>query len=492
MQENIDNNKPVVAVAGATGFIGRALLPALKSHCRLICLTRSAVNEEDSACGLDVSWRQCDLFSLNDIEQVLCGADYAYYLVHSMMPSARLTQGSFQDMDLILADNFARAAALTGVKQIIYLGGLVPRDQGKLSRHLDSRLEVEKTLGSYGVPVTAIRAGIIVGADGSSFSIITHLVERFKIMVLPRLMLSLTHPIALSDIIKILCYCLGRKETYNRSFDVGGPDVMTYQDMIKQTAEVMGHKPRIFTVPTILPFLTSWFLSFFMKAPKALVIPLVESLQHDMVAENRVLQKQMNLTGISFKQAVRMALIKEQSDAAAIKPPKVKKNQSPEKKVPNVRSVQRLPLPPGKDAHWVARHYSQWLPSFFKGLVKVKVDGDGSCHFYFSFMKNKSLLDLSFSEDRSFNDRPIYYITGGLMAHLNRLPHPGRLEFRGVLQNKYTLVAIHDYVPTLPWFIYNLTQAQLHLWVMHNFRRHLLLNEFTGKLREWEGQEEGF
>lgn len=189
LQENPDN-RPVVAVAGATGFIGRALLPALKSHCRLICLTRSAVNEEESVCGLDVSWRQCDLFSLNDIEQVLCGADYAYYLVHSMMPSARLTQGSFQNMDLILADNFARAAALTGIKQIIYLGGLVPRERGRLSRHLDSRLEVEKTLGSYGVPVTAIRAGLIIGANGSSFSIITHLVERFKIMVLPKLRTS--------------------------------------------------------------------------------------------------------------------------------------------------------------------------------------------------------------------------------------------------------------------------------------------------------------
>lgn len=467
------NYRPVVAVAGATGFVGQALLPALKSRYRLICLTRHAVHEEESACGLDVSWRQCDIFSLNDIEQALCGADYAFYLVHSMMPTARLTQGNFQDMDLILADNFARAAALAGVRQIIYLGGLFPPNQKRLSRHLYSRREVKETLGAYGVPVTAIQAGLIVGSNGSSFRIVTRLVKQFKVIAVPRVMLSLTHPIALSDIVQILVYCLGRKETYNRCFDVGGPDVMTYLEMIKQTSAVMGYKPRIVTVPTILPALTSWLLSFFTKSPKALVAPLVESLKHVMVAKDLVLQEQMNLTGLPFKEAVKIAIKKDDGQTEFIKPPKVTGNKSPEKEVLNVRSVQRLPLPAGKDAHWVARQYSQWLPMFFRSLVKVKVDQAGNCYFYFFFMKNKSLLDLSFSEDRSFNDRPIYYITGGLMAHLNLLPHPGRLEFRRVLQNKYILVAIHDYVPTLPWFIYNLTQAPLHLWVMHNFRRYL-------------------
>lgn len=462
-------SRPVVAIAGATGFVGQALMNELQSLYKIIALTRLPVKEiKYESQDIGIEWRQCDLYSLIDAENALEGVDYAFYLVHSMMPSARLTQGKFQDMDLILADNFARAAARAGVKQIIYLGGLVP-DTGELSLHLRSRLEVEKTLGAHGVPVTALRAGLIIGADGSTFRILVRLAEGYKFIVIPSWMVSLTHPIALPDILKILHFCMGNPKTYNESYDVGGPDVMTYKDLILTIARVLGRKCYITAIPYFPPRLASLLLGALTDSPQALVKPLVESLKNSMVAENLRLQEEMKMPGLSFADAVKLAVSGKAS------PGKIKPLQTADVKIHNaisVRSVQRLTLPPGRDADWVALYYSRWLPKLFWDiLVRVKVDQYG-CYFYFRFL-SRSLLDLTFSHARSSKDRPLYYITGGLLARLNKLPHRGRLEFREVLSNKYVLVAIHDYVPTIPWFFYNATQALLHVWVMGKYGRHL-------------------
>ncbi|MFA6317171.1 MAG: NAD-dependent epimerase/dehydratase family protein, partial [Elusimicrobiota bacterium] len=160
-----------VVVAGATGFVGWALARFLAWDYRVIGLSRNPPSGGGGPPRAGrVEWRACDLFSLKQTEEALEGAGAAFYLVHSMWPSARLTQGSFADMDLICADNFARAAAKAGVTQIVYLGGLIP-DDPMLSRHLASRLEVERTLGSRGVPLTALRAGIVIGPFGSSYRI---------------------------------------------------------------------------------------------------------------------------------------------------------------------------------------------------------------------------------------------------------------------------------------------------------------------------------
>ncbi len=471
MEEHKGIARPVVAIAGATGFVGRALMHELQSWYKIVALTRLPVKENHNHSWTDdtgVEWRQCDLFSLMDAEKALEGVNYAFYLVHSMMPSARLTQGKFQDMDLILADNFARAAARAGIKQIIYLGGLVP-DTPNLSLHLRSRLEVEETLGSHGVPVTALRAGLIIGADGSTSRILVRLAEKYRFMIFPRWMMSLTHPIALPDIINILHYCMGNPKTFNESFDVGGPDVMTYKDLILNVARVMNRKCYITNIPYFPSWLAGVLLSALAGSPLALVKPLIESLKHPMVAKNRRLQKEMKLPGMHFADAVKLA-ISGKEPRNKIKPPVTAERSI--NKVVSVRSVQRLPLPPGKDADWVALYYSRWIPKLFPAaIVRVKLDQFG-CYFYFRFSR-RSLLDLTFSHARSSKDRPLYYITGGLLARLNQLPHRGRLEFREVLNNRYVLVAIHDYVPTIPWYIYNVSQALLHIWVMGRYRKYL-------------------
>ena len=169
---SVQTQKPTLVVAGATGFIGQSLGPILSQDFHLVGLSRSPRKDP----GHYAEFRQADLFSLKDTERALEGADYVVYLVHSMMPSARLVQANFRDLDLVCADNFARAAKMQGVQHMVYLGGLVP--DGSLSEHLASRAEVEDVLRSTGVPVTVLRAGLVVGASGSSFQILLRLVKR--------------------------------------------------------------------------------------------------------------------------------------------------------------------------------------------------------------------------------------------------------------------------------------------------------------------------
>ena len=174
----LTGRKPRVVIAGASGFVGQALAPALAEDFHVIGLSRS----KRQPGGGFAEYRSCDLFSLKEAEAALEGAEYAVYLVHNMMPTTRLTQGSFADLDVVCADNFARAAAAAGVKQIVFLGGLLPKD-GQLSEHLQSRREVEETLAAHVVPVTTLRAGLILGGSGSSFQVMARLVQRLPVMV---------------------------------------------------------------------------------------------------------------------------------------------------------------------------------------------------------------------------------------------------------------------------------------------------------------------
>lgn len=170
-----------ILLTGASGYIGGNLLQSLKEDYEVVAISRNTNNKEDEQ---NVTWKEADLYSQIDIENVMEDIDIAIYLVHSMQPSSKLSQAKFKDMDAILADNFAWAAKRKGVKRIIYLSGIIPDDE-KLSEHLSSRLECEKILGAYGVPVSTLRAGLIVGPKGSSFPILYNLVKRLPALVLP-------------------------------------------------------------------------------------------------------------------------------------------------------------------------------------------------------------------------------------------------------------------------------------------------------------------
>ncbi|WP_077622806.1 NAD(P)H-binding protein [Sediminibacillus massiliensis] len=451
-----------VALTGASGYIGKNLLSKITNTFDVIALSR---NVKDKANTEHVSWRECDFFSLKDAQVGLSGADIAIYLIHSMKPSAKMTQAEFQDMDVILADNFARAAQKNGVKQIIYLSGIIP-EHNHLSRHLKSRLEVEKILKSSGIPVTTIRAGLIVGPKGSSFPILSKLVQRLPVMLLPKWTRTKTHPIALEDVLHSLVKTVDNDDVKDRSIDVGGPEVMSYKNMLIQTAEVMNKKPRLFNIPLLTVNLSRLWVTLITGAPKETAYPLIESLKHPMVAkkENRV--EGISDGKTSFKTAAVKALEYEHNPTDSIIK-KLKKSVDQ----PDVRSIQRVQLPDGKNANWAGAYYMHWISSLAKFIVKSEVDADRHCKIFLKPLKSP-ILELAYLPERSDSTRALYRISGGLftrITHKNR----GRLEFRQIPNSRELLIAIHEYQPSLPWAFYKYTQAKIHLWVMYLFKKHL-------------------
>ena len=470
------DKRPVVAVAGASGFVGSALLPALTGDFDVVALRRTPATELPG-----VRWQRCDLFSLLQTERALEGADYAVYLVHSMLP-ARLTQARFEDMDFILADNFARSAARAGVKQILYLGGIIP-DDARLSRHLASRLEVERVLAARGVPVTSLRAGLIVGPQGSSFRMVARLVDRSPVLLCPHWTRSMTQPVGLRDVVSLLRYCVGREEMYGRAFDLGGPEVMTYVDLMRRTAERLGKKRCIIAVPFIPTRLSVLGMRMITGAHRELVAPLVESLRHAMVAHSPTLQERAGIVAQSFDEALDEALPAEKVASAEADHHLARRHVHSEEGL-YVCSIQRLPLPPGYDAIWVAREYARWLPSFFKRVLRVTVDEHLNLVFRVTGVR-RPLLELSYSSNRSSADRPLYYITGGLLVRLAGVPDgraPARLEFRESPDRRSVLAAIFNYSPALPWWFYRVTQAPIHLLVMKLFGWHLARQQPLARL----------
>jgi uncharacterized protein YbjT (DUF2867 family) len=466
-----------VAIAGATGFVGRALAAFLAGRRPLIGLAR-----HPPARGGGVEWRRCDLFSLLECEAALRGADQAVYLVHSMLPSARLTQGDFPDFDLICADNFARAAAQAGVRQIVYLGGLIP-DEPDLSRHLRSRLEVERTLAAHGVPVTALRASIIIGPGGSSYRMFRTLVERLPVIPCPPWARNLTQPVALDDVLALLGWCLEHPAAESRSWDIGSEDVMTYRGLLERTAALLGLRRRFFFIPVSGTFWCRSWLALVTGASRALVAPLVESIRHSMVCRDRRLQSAAGVPGIPFEAAVRSAQARERAM------PRLGLTLRPLHGAPwtefyryDVRSVQRMTLPPGRTARWAARQYAAFLARRFRWLLRAEVDPSGSVRFRL-LGSRLCLMELAFSQDRSQSEsRQVFYITGGVLSRrIQRRTGRPRLEFRQVLDGSTLLVGIHDYRPALPWPLYSMTQARIHLRAMRAFARWLSGLELPGE-----------
>lgn len=472
MAETQQTKRPKIALTGASGYIGRNLMNKLTEHADVIALSRNGDKYDNTE---HVEWRSCDVFSMADAEKALKGADYAFYLVHSMMPSAKLTQGTFEDMDIILADNFAQAAKKNGVKQIVYLSGLMPEAK-QLSRHLKSRLEVEKVLSAYGIPVTTIRAGLIVGPQGSSFPILQRLVKRLPYMILPKWTNTKTQPIALPDVLNALDKSVGNESVFGKAIDVGGPEVLTYKIMMKQTAEVLNKERKFYNVPFFTVKLSRLWVSLTTQTPKEMVYPLIESLVHPMVVSKERVIEGISDGKITFKEAALNSIreeeqkMKEQEEKKKQQGSNPPKPQKPEVEA-NVRSVQRVPMPDGKTAQWVAQHYVEWLPGLFNPFLRAKCDDPSSCELYPKFGKTP-LLVLSLSEERSTEDRALYYITGGAFAK-TKDGNRGRLEFRHIPGTNECIVAIHDYMPSLPWFVYQYTQAKMHIWVMFSYKKHL-------------------
>lgn len=448
--------KPTVAVAGASGFIGRWFIEQYSDTYNFIALSRG---EMEGPFKAGVEWRQVDLYSLSSTIKALEGADYALYLVHSMQPSTRLSQGSFEDTDILLADNFSRASEAVGLKQIIFMGGILPKESSDISTHLRSRYEVEQTLGSRKTPLTALRAGIVVGPGGSSYEIIEKLVSRLPVMLCPKWTRSDTQPISLTDTLKIIDYCLGNGKAYGEAIEIGG-EVTNYMEMLQTTAQLMNKNCIIRSVPVFSLGLSKLWVAVFSDNSTTFVSPLIESLRHTMTVDEHPLIKEMGISYMRFEDAVTYTM-EHKGNLPAL--PKRKSGQTTKN---TVRSVQRLSNPSAKSAEWVAKAYMNWLPRSFKYLIKL-----GEQEEFVSFnLFGVRLLELQFVEDKSDDQRQLFYIVGGLLAKRSNF---GWLEFRSALEGRIIISAVHEFVPRLPWFVYINTQALVHVWVMNRFGRYL-------------------
>ena len=286
-----------VLVAGASGFVGRRLCPALaEAGHEVVAMTRHP--ESYAGVGGPVLGDVHDPATLTD---ALTGCDAAYYLVHS------LDSPDFERLDAAAARAFGQAAAAAGVRRIVYLGGL-GKDDDVLSPHLRSRREVERLLGSGGVPVTTLRAGIVIGHGGLSWEMTRQLVERLPLMVTPRWVSTRTQPIAVADVVRYLVEVLEVPGTIGRAFEVGGPEVLRYSDMMRRVAAVE-HRPLVLLpVPLLSPGLSSHWLSLVTDVDAKAGRSLVDSMVNEVVVEDDALHHLVPLDRRGFEDAVRDAL----------------------------------------------------------------------------------------------------------------------------------------------------------------------------------------
>ena len=283
-----------VTVFGATGVVGQALLPMLAGH-ELTAVSRTGREEPG------IRYVVADAASGSGIAAALEGAEVVYYLVHS------LGTRDFEQQDRAAAETVAREAASAGVRQIVYLGGL-GADDPEASPHLQSRRETGERLASAGVPVTTLRAAMIVGKGSAAFETILALVKRLPVMVTPSWVSTPTQPIALDDIVRYLAGVCGNEATYGEGYDTGGPEVMTYRQMIERIASLLGRAPTIVEVPVLTPHLSSLWLNLVTPVSASVARPLVEGLRNPTVAREERIRKLLPLQLTSFDEAAQRAL----------------------------------------------------------------------------------------------------------------------------------------------------------------------------------------
>lgn len=461
-----------VALAGASGFVGSSLRKGLGDKYQWIGLTRSEHIRKATPQNDATEWRYCDLFSLPQVRDALQGADIAIYLVHSMLQTSRLVQGNFRDLDLLLADNFIRAAEEAGIQRVIYLGGLIPEkgDESHLSSHLASRLEVEQVLAGRNIPVTVLRAGLIFGPGGSSAQLLLNLVNRLPVMVLPAWTRNQSHSIDIRDIVRTMDICL-QSDAYIGSFDIAGHESMTYGEMILRTSRLLRRRTRSVSVPTNSIRLSRIWVSFFGSTPAYLVNPLIDSLRHSLSAQPNPLLERIMQDSVSLDESVKHSIDKS---GQPLPHPMRRPRQSDSRKTheaKRVRSIQRMPLPGKWPAHVLTRIYAKWIKRFTLGFIQDVQMDDGRIDLCL-VSQRMVLIELTptpYSSGCQY--RRAYYITGGLLVQ--NVEPPGRFEVRIFPKMGVVIAAIHGYKPRLPWWLYSISQAQIHLLVMRAFGRYL-------------------
>ena len=285
-----------VTVFGATGVVGGALLPLLADEHDVVAVSRGPRDT-----GEEVRWLAADVASGAGVADALEGADVVYYLVHS------LGTHDFARQDREAARNVSREAARAEVVQIVYLGGL-GGEEHDASAHLRSRRETGQRLASDGVPVTTLRAAMVIGKGSAAFETILGLVKRLPVMITPSWVSTPTQPIALHDIARYLAGVAGSDAASGETFDAGGPEVMTYRQMIERIAALLGRRPRIIEVPVLTPALSALWLELVTPVNASVARPLVDGLRSPTVAREERLRKLLPFQLTPFDEAARQGI----------------------------------------------------------------------------------------------------------------------------------------------------------------------------------------
>lgn len=295
-----------ILLTGATGYIAKRLLPVLlQSGNTVVCCVRDKNRFDVSIYQSDLlEVVECNFLVPETLVNIPDDIQAAYYLIHSMSSSTR----DFETLEKESAQNFRDRMQQTMVEQVIYLSGIINKPE--LSRHLKSRKTVEYILSTGTYHLTTLRAGIIVGSGSASFEIIRDLVEKLPVMIAPKWLQTKSQPIAISNVIQFLHGVLLKADTFDESYDIGGPEILTYKDMLLKFAKVRNLKRNIFIVPVMTPKLSSYWLYFITSTSYKLAVNLVNSMKVEVICRLNNLKEQLNLQLLTYEEAVKLAFEK--------------------------------------------------------------------------------------------------------------------------------------------------------------------------------------
>ncbi|NNC82561.1 MAG: NAD(P)H-binding protein, partial [Flavobacteriales bacterium] len=294
-----------ILLTGATGYIGQRLLPVLieQGH-HVVCCTRDLHRfQAPESLRSQISVIEVDFLKEETLDSIPSDIDAAYFLMHSMSSSQ-----DYQEMELRMAKNFKKSIQATDCEQVIYLSGIVNDDS--LSPHLASRKAVEDELSAGDFHLTTLRAAIIIGSGSASFEIIRDLVEKLPIMIAPRWLETRCQPIGIRDVISFLTRVLGHRAAYDGHFDIAGPDVLTYKEMLLGYAQARGLKRYIISVPVMTPRLSSYWLYFVTSTSYKLAMSLVDSMKVEVIAKTNDLAEELGIEPMSYADALELTLQK--------------------------------------------------------------------------------------------------------------------------------------------------------------------------------------
>ena len=295
-----------ILLTGSTGYIAQRLLPVLlgNGHEVICCVRDRARFDSEKYRSSSLSVLEADFLKTETLQNIPSDIDAAYYLIHSMSTST----GDFEKMEETSAVNFKNCIQQTKARQVIYLSGIV--NEEILSKHLTSRRNVERILGSGSYSLTTLRAGIIIGSGSASFEIIRDLVEKLPVMIAPRWLNTLSQPIAIRNVIEFLSGVLLNVQTFDHSYDIGGPDILNYKQMLLRFATVRGLRRWIGIVPVMTPKLSSYWLYFITSTSYSLAQNLVDSMKVEVICKENNLKEMLGIVPVSYEDAIREAFRK--------------------------------------------------------------------------------------------------------------------------------------------------------------------------------------